>query len=276
MTRAPPTSSSTKKSTWSLDGQTTSQLRQYISRVQSAWIYVRAHYDECFSETFDARPLSEWPHHPPIFEMCGAFVGKVEIVGWRDPGREQGTTHKNMSMEEFMDAHVTTSQLETTRLSPHFSSPSLSHKGQIWSSSFELTVQGWYLYLFSSSRIKSHQAFQRGIGKDALSTVSAPKIESHAKDFRKYCPDNIYISMIVAYPTKWTSKLPALPDATLDASGLWQVVINVGDNNFGDIFPKDHVEFIDRLKDVGKRSAGDDDNDGEDRFKKQRGKWTTG
>lgn len=59
-----------------------------------------------FSETFNTRPLSEWPHHPPISEMCEALVGKVEIVGWRDPGLEQGMTHKNMSMEEFMDAHV--------------------------------------------------------------------------------------------------------------------------------------------------------------------------
>ncbi|KAF9922982.1 hypothetical protein BGZ65_009206, partial [Modicella reniformis] len=62
-----------------------------------------------------------------------------------------------------------------------------------------------------------------------------------------HCPENVYI-------TKWTSKLPALPDATLDASQ--QVVINVSDNNFSEIFPKDHVEFIDRLKNC---SVEDDD-----------------
>jgi hypothetical protein len=38
--------------------------------------------------------------------MCPSLVGKVEIVGWREPGLEQGTTHAMMSMEEFMDAHV--------------------------------------------------------------------------------------------------------------------------------------------------------------------------
>ncbi|KAF9109659.1 hypothetical protein BGX30_008290, partial [Mortierella sp. GBA39] len=59
-----------------------------------------------FSETFNARPLSEWPHQPPISEMCSALVGKVEIVGWRELGLEQGTTHTMMSMEEFMDSHV--------------------------------------------------------------------------------------------------------------------------------------------------------------------------
>lgn len=63
-----------------------------------------------------------------------------------------------------------------------------------------------------------------------------------------------------------TSDLPKV------TSGVQQVVINVGNDNFGEIFPKDHVEFIDRLKNVGKRSAGDDDSDGEDRSKKPRRK----
>ncbi|KAF9109972.1 hypothetical protein BGX30_008176, partial [Mortierella sp. GBA39] len=71
--------------------------------------------------------------------------------------------------------------------------------------------------------------------------------------------------MIVAYPTKWTDKLPALSELPKDPSGVQQVVINISDDNFGDIFPQEHVEFIDRLKNAGKRSAGDeDDNGGED------------
>ncbi|KAF9311329.1 hypothetical protein BG006_004580, partial [Podila minutissima] len=76
--------------------------------------------------------------------------------------------------------------------------------------------------------------------------------------------------MIVAYPTKWTDKLPAPSELPKDPSGVQQVVINVGDDNFGDIFPRKHVEFIDRLKNVGKCSAEDDDHDGDDRTKKQR------
>ncbi|KAF9369458.1 hypothetical protein CPB97_003587, partial [Podila verticillata] len=94
--------------------------------------------------------------------------------------------------------------------------------------------------------------------------VSAPKIEGHAKNFRKYCPDNIYISMIVAYPTKWTDKLPAPSELPKDPSGVQQVMINVNDNNFGDIIPQEHVEFIDRLKNARKRSADNDDSKDED------------
>ncbi|KAI8594507.1 hypothetical protein EDD21DRAFT_409734, partial [Dissophora ornata] len=59
-----------------------------------------------FSDTFKERPLSEWQHQPPISDTCPTLVGKVDIVGWREPGLEQGTTHDMMLMEEFMDAHV--------------------------------------------------------------------------------------------------------------------------------------------------------------------------
>ncbi|CAO3568677.1 unnamed protein product [Mortierella alpina] len=137
---------------------------------------------EVFSETFNTRPLSEWPHQPTISEMCPALVGKVEIVGWKEPGLEQ----------------------------------------------------------------------------------------DHAKDFRKYCPDNIYVSMIVAYPTKWTEALLAPSEVPKDSSGVRQVVMNVSDNNFGDIFPQEHVEFIDRLKNARKRSADNDDSNDEGCSKKSR------
>ncbi|KAK3838749.1 MAG: hypothetical protein JOS17DRAFT_813362 [Linnemannia elongata] len=89
--------------------------------------------------------------------------------------------------------------------------------------------------------MKLHQGlsnFSERDWNDALSAVSAPKIEGHAKTFRKYCPDNVYISMIVAYPTKWTDKLPVPSELPKDPSGVQQVVINVSDNNFGDIFPE--------------------------------------
>jgi hypothetical protein len=122
-------------------------------------------------------------------------------------------------------------------------------------------------------QMKLHQGSSNFSEKDwnhALSTVSAPKIEDHARTFRNYCPEKVYISMIVAYPTKWTDNLPSSSELPMDPSGVQQVVINVSDDNFGAIFPKDHVEFIDRLKNARKRSADDDDTNDEGCPKKQR------
>ncbi|KAG9319051.1 hypothetical protein KVV02_002114 [Mortierella alpina] len=76
--------------------------------------------------------------------------------------------------------------------------------------------------------------------------------------------------MIVAYPTKWAEALLAPSEVPKDCSGVQQVVINVSDNNFGDIFPQEHVEFIDRLKNARKRSADNDDSNDEDCSKKWR------
>lgn len=76
--------------------------------------------------------------------------------------------------------------------------------------------------------------------------------------------------MVVAYPTQWTFKLAKHSIARIDTNGVQQVVINVSDHNFGEIFPKEDVEFIDCVKNAGKCSAENDDSNGEDRSKKQR------
>ncbi|OAQ22280.1 hypothetical protein K457DRAFT_1825616 [Linnemannia elongata AG-77] len=223
-----------------------------------------------FSETFNTRPLSEWPHQPPISEMCPALVGKVEIVGWREPGLEQGTTHHMMAMEEFMDAHVNHRSTRDNMSVAPFYFPKSNPSGP--DLVFFIRIGGDRVFPVFV-QMKLHQGnsnFSEKDWKEALSTVSAPKIEDHAKNFRKYCPDNVYISMIVAYPTKWTDKLPAPSELPKDSSGVQQVVINVSDNNFGVIFPQEHVEFIDRLKNARKRSVEDNDSNDEDCSKKQR------
>ncbi|KAI8355057.1 hypothetical protein B0O80DRAFT_52621 [Mortierella sp. GBAus27b] len=208
-----------------------------------------------FSETFNTRPLSNWPHQPSISDLCPALVGKVEIVGWREPGLEQGTTHDMMSMEEFMDAHVNHQSTRNNMPVAPFFFPKSKPSGP--DLVFFIRIDGdRVIPIFV--QMKLHQGtsnFSEKDWNDALSTVSAAKIEGHAKGFRKYCPNNVYISMIIAYPTKWTDKLLAPSELPKDLSGVQQVVINVSDDNFGDIFPQEHVEFIDRLKNARKRSA---------------------
>ncbi|KAG0304438.1 hypothetical protein BGZ97_001494, partial [Linnemannia gamsii] len=38
--------------------------------------------------------------------MCPAFIGKMEIVDWKEPKLEQCTAHAMISMEEFMGGYV--------------------------------------------------------------------------------------------------------------------------------------------------------------------------
>ncbi|KAF9179047.1 hypothetical protein BGZ51_007276 [Haplosporangium sp. Z 767] len=235
------------------------QLSDSVSDHGNPWEYMMM---SVFSETFKERPLSGWPHEPPISEMCAALVGDMEIVGWKETGLEQGTSFKHMLMEEFMDAHINHKSMRNNKaVAPFFfPKPQLSGPDMV----FYIQVKGRLFPVFV--RLKLRQDFSAKEWKDALSTVSAEKIESHAKEFLKYCPEKTYISMIVAYPAKWTSKLQSRPDIKFESDGIRQVVINIGDRNFGKIFPKKHVEFIVRLKNSRKRPI--ENYHGEDRSKK--------
>ena len=223
-----------------------------------------------FSETFMSRPLSDWSHQPPISKMCSSLVGEVEIVGWKQPALLQGTTHAIISMEEFMDAHVNHHSTRNNMPVAPFFFPKSKPSGP--DMVFFIRIGGRRMVpVFVQTKLHQSSArLTKKIWDKALSTVSASCIQDHAKCFRNFCPDNIYISMVVAYPMICSSNLPAIKVPKVDAGGLQQVVIRVGDTNFGQIFPKEHVRFIDRLKKAGKRPANDNGNDDDDRSKKQR------
>ncbi|KAF9122191.1 hypothetical protein BGX30_002142 [Mortierella sp. GBA39] len=117
----------------------------------------------------------------------------------------------------------------------------------------------------------SSATLYKKLWEKALTTVSASCIQDHAKGFQNFCPDNIYISMVVAYPMVCGARLP--PDVEVpekDARGVQQVLIRVSNTTFNQIFPKEHVGFIGRLKNARKRSADDEDSDDKDCSKKQR------
>ncbi|KAF9271747.1 hypothetical protein BGZ88_005674, partial [Linnemannia elongata] len=224
-----------------------------------------------FSETFKTRRLSDGSHQPPILSMCPDLAGEVEIVGWKDPCLLQGATHERMSMEEFMDAHVDHHSTRNNLPVAPFFFPHHCPSGP--DMVFFIRIDGRKVVpVFVQMELhKSSTKLNKGIWDAALATFSASYIQGHAKDFQNFCPGNIYISMVVAYPMMCAPRLPKVIDVPeKDASGLQQVVIRVSENNFGKIFPKEHVQFIDRLKNVGKRPADDDISDDEDRVEKQR------
>ncbi|KAF9929041.1 hypothetical protein BGZ67_006616 [Mortierella alpina] len=174
-----------------------------------------------------------------------------------------------MSMEEFMDAHVNhQSTRNNTPVAPFFFPKSKPSGPDLV---FFIRIDGRRIvpvFVHSATLYKK-------LWEKALRTVSASCIQDYAKDFQKFCPDNIYISMVVAYPMICGASLPpAVEVPAKDARGVQQVVIRVSDVNFGQIFPKEHVMFIDRLKNAGNRAAddvdSDDDDDGEYRAKKPR------
>ncbi|KAF9403935.1 hypothetical protein BGZ76_007166, partial [Entomortierella beljakovae] len=218
----------------------------------NAWEYQMM---SVFKGTFGERSLSDWKHSPPISQMCPMLAGDVEIVGWKEPGLEQGTSYKHMTLEEFMDAHVNhNSTLNDNAVPPFFfpkpfqSGPDMVFYVKVNERLFPVFVQ-----------LKLRQTFFNTQWESALSTVSPDKIKDHAEAFRDHCPEKVFISMVVAYPASWIASLPPQPDLEIQVDGFQQVIVRVDDKNFADIFPKDHVEFINRLKCPGKHCMDDDE-----------------
>ncbi|KAG0277069.1 hypothetical protein BGZ97_009969, partial [Linnemannia gamsii] len=135
-----------------------------------------------------------------------------------------------MTMRDFMDAHVNHQSTRNNKPVAPFFFPKPKPSGPDLLFFIRINGRGMVPVFVQMKLHQSSSTFSEADRVDALGTVSAPKSESHAKDFRQYCPDNVYISMVVAYPTKWTewtSNLPSLSDLPRDASGAQQVVINV-------------------------------------------------
>lgn len=54
--------------------------------------------------------------------------------------------------------------------------------------------------------------------------------------------------MVFTYPTEQVNFRVVQPDPEPEFEGLQCVSIDVDDSNFPDIFPRCHVEFLDKLK----------------------------
>ncbi|KAF9346845.1 hypothetical protein BGX26_001639 [Mortierella sp. AD094] len=77
--------------------------------------------------------------------------------------------------------------------------------------------------------------------------------------FQDHCPSGIYISMAISYPAEVASFQVMRPDPKPELEGLRRVIINVDDSNFVQVFPKSHVNFLDKLKKYKRRAEDHDE-----------------
>ncbi|KAG0099057.1 hypothetical protein BGZ93_009340 [Podila epicladia] len=211
------------------------------------------------SEKVKSQSLSDWPHQARSWR-CALVL----------PARWRLLTGEDLHSCKFMDAHVNHhSTRNNTSVAPFF----LPNKSSGPDMVFFIRIDGRRMVpVFVQMKLhQSSATLYKKLWERALATFSASCVQDHCKDFQNFCPDNIYISMVVAYPVVCGSRLPpAVEVPKKDACGVQQVVIHVSDPNLSQIFPKEHVEFIDRFKKARKRSADDDDSNDEGCSKKQK------
>ncbi|KAG9070381.1 hypothetical protein KI688_009718 [Linnemannia hyalina] len=223
------------------------------------------------TETFKASALSDWSHEPKISSLCATLEGNAEIVGLDDQGFQRGITHEHISMEEFMEAHVNNNSMRSDQTVPPFFFPKAKPSGP--DIVFYIRVQAAIIPVFV--QLKLRQVLTKADSNRAVESVSKQKVKKHVKDLDEYCPANVYVSMIIAYPANVIDSMRPRPDIDFEAiaarraslrprstknfhdNDLQQVTIRIDQRNFAKIFPKSHVDFLDGIKTPVKRPAVD-------------------
>ncbi|ORX95394.1 hypothetical protein K493DRAFT_337378 [Basidiobolus meristosporus CBS 931.73] len=229
-----------------------------------AWEYMMM---SVFVETFKTHPFSDWSHQPSIPSMCASLEGKSEIVGLIDDCFQRGVTHQEITMQQFMEAHVNNNSTRGGKSVPPFYFPKAKPSGP--DMVFYIRVNGNLFPVFV--QLKLRPVFSHQTTHAALKTVSEECVQEHVENLGDYCPtNNTYISMIIAYPGKMIVSQIGRPNPALPSRSLNQVVVNITGDNFAKIFPPSHVDFLDRIKTPVKRHAMDQEWDEGDQLKKSR------
>ncbi|KAF9115317.1 hypothetical protein BGX30_006319 [Mortierella sp. GBA39] len=195
--------------------------------------------------------------------------GNAEIVGLDDQVFQRRITHEHMTMEEFMEAHVNNNSMRSEQTVPPFFFPKVKPSGP--DIVFYIRVQAGIIPVFV--QLKLRQMLTKANSNRAVEFVSKQKVNEHVKDFEEYCPANVYVSVINAYPAKVTDSMRPRPDIDFEGivarraslrprprksfhdNDLQQVTIRVEQCNFAKTFPKSHVDFLDGIKTLVKRPA---------------------
>ncbi|KAF9429272.1 hypothetical protein BGZ76_001560, partial [Entomortierella beljakovae] len=240
-----------------------------------------------FVETFKHRPFQTWPLDKSISEQP---AGDVVIVGYNEEEPKLAINYKDITMQEFMEAHIQGSSKQGDNTIPpfYFPAPLVSGPDII----FIVQINGEKkIPVFV--QLKLRQVLSEREAGDALVTTSCEAFQSeinreqeklnrkekknngqqnyHIQQnqshhptttpkrqpsrLQDYCPSGTYVSMVIAYPSEVVRSQFIRPDPKPELGTLKRVVININDSNFASIFPETHVNFLNRLKNT-RRKAG--------------------
>lgn len=93
------------------------QQSDNVSVYGFAWEYMMM---SVFTEAFKTHAFSDWSLQLSIPSMCAALKGKSEIVGLIDDGFQCGITHEEITMQQFIDAHVNNNSVRGDNAIPPF------------------------------------------------------------------------------------------------------------------------------------------------------------
>ncbi|KAF9201678.1 hypothetical protein BGZ59_002566 [Podila verticillata] len=201
-----------------------------------------------FIETFKSRPLSSWPLLANS-SLPDQLTGDVTIVGYDEHQPKLAASHRNLTTQQFMKAHVENDSkqvLEGSDVEKALATVS-SHAMQE-----KMEKEQEKMDKEQQKMQKEQKKQQKQRQRD--STASVQSDQQQPLRLQDYCPTGAYISMVITYPAEVVKFQVVRPDPEPELEGLQRVSIDIDDNNFPKIFPSRHVEFLDKLKGHKRRS----------------------
>ncbi|KAG0061775.1 hypothetical protein BGZ92_006353, partial [Podila epicladia] len=235
-----------------------------------------------FIETFKSRPLSSWPLLTN-FSLPHQLTGEVAIVGYDEQQPKLAASDRNLTTQQFMKAHVEINSKQGDQdvppfyfPAPHVSGPDIVFFVRINDNIYPCFVQLKLRQVLEGSDVEkalatvSSHVIQEKMDKEQEkmqkeqkkhqkqwqqdSTASIQSDQQQPPQLQDYCPTGTYISMVITYPAEVVKFQVVRPDPEPELDGLQRLSIDIDDNNFPKIFPRRHVEFLDKLKGHKRRS----------------------
>jgi len=228
-----------------------------------------------FVGTFNTRPLSSWPLLGKS-TLPDSLAGDVTTIGYNEQESKLAISHSTITTQEFMETHVKNESKHRIQDIPPFNIPTPHISGA--DIVFYVKINGNFHPCFEQLKIR--QVLEGSDVEKALATVSSHAIqetmdkeqEKMQKDQKKqqkqkqqdsaasiqsnqqqqpqlqdYCPTGTYISMVITYLAEVVNFQVVRPNPEPELEGLQCMSIEI-DDNFPKIFPRRHVEFLDKLK----------------------------
>ncbi|KAG0196795.1 hypothetical protein BGX33_001256, partial [Mortierella sp. NVP41] len=191
------------------------------------------------------------------------FQRKAAVVGWTGLMRTTGS--QEMSMADFLDAHVNNNSEQDGQPVPPFFFPEEHVSGPdiVFVVRFSglapddtLTSSSTPSPGSASSEIlcpvlvqlKLCEKLSQGEVIKARGTVQPGKIKGHGVKLSQYCrPHGHYISLIVSYPVEIAGYFMDRP-LKKHKDGLTEIALTIDDSNIDDLFSEKHVHALRRMK----------------------------
>ncbi|KAF8970523.1 hypothetical protein BGZ46_010474, partial [Entomortierella lignicola] len=248
---------------WAILGETSIVLEDEAQLVEAAFGRIkmfRGNATTVLDEAFVLKATKNYfKEKDPLFMKTAEraiipdqLTGDVAIVGYDEHLTRLAISFKDISTYAFMEAHVKGISKQGESVIPPFYFPAPNVSGpdviffvQIGNRKYPCFVQ-----------LKLRQTL---VGKDAiaaLETTSGQAVQvkmnkehekeqqmQHPPQLQDYCPNGVYISMVIAYPAEViTFRQVVRPDPTPElGTDLQRVMIKIDDSNFAQIFPASHV-----------------------------------